>query len=141
MTASDPFPLHFAVLETPISALFPLSVAFLYPLGLNQPDPSQQTAPPEKPRECARGSTLPYVVTATHGSEPTSDQLDHLFRAAVRAADHGLLRPWRFLIIRGQARSRLGDLLVAAANRKTLRSAPLRLTSSRPSRSARRSLS
>ncbi len=67
-TASDPFPLHFGELETPISALFPLFVAFLYPLGLNQPDPSQQTAPPEKPRECARGSTVPYVVTATHGS-------------------------------------------------------------------------
>lgn len=50
--------------------------------------------------------------------EPTSDQLDHLFRAAVRAADHGLLRPWRFLIIRGQARSRLGDLLVAAAKQE-----------------------
>ena len=50
--------------------------------------------------------------------EPTSDQLDHLFRAAVRAADHGLLRPWRFLTIRGQARSRLGDLLVAAARQE-----------------------
>jgi nitroreductase len=50
--------------------------------------------------------------------EPTSDQLDQLFRAAVRAADHGLLRPWRFLTIRGQARSRLGDLLVAAARQE-----------------------
>ena len=45
MTASDPFPLHFEVLETPISALFPLSVAFLYPLGLNQPRPVSADCP------------------------------------------------------------------------------------------------
>ncbi len=46
---------------------------------------------------------------------PSPQQIDHLFKAAVRAADHGLLRPWRFLVIHGQARSLLGELFVAAA--------------------------
>ena len=48
---------------------------------------------------------------------PTDEQLENLFRAAFRAADHGLLRPWRFLVIRGEARDRLGDLFVEAAKK------------------------
>ena len=46
---------------------------------------------------------------------PDEEQLDSIFKAALRAADHGLLRPWRFLTIRGEARSRLGDLILQAA--------------------------
>ena len=67
---------------------------------------------------------------------PSHEQLDSMFRAALRAADHGLLRPWRFLLIRGEARNRLGDLFVEAAThenneisevqREKLRAKPLR---------------
>lgn len=46
---------------------------------------------------------------------PTKEQLQNLFQAAFSAADHGLLRPWRFLVIEGEARQRLGDLFVKAA--------------------------
>ena len=46
---------------------------------------------------------------------PTREQLDAICRAALRAADHALLRPWRFLVIREQARERLGELFVEAA--------------------------
>ena len=46
---------------------------------------------------------------------PAESALANLYKAAFRAADHGLLRPWRFLEIRGTARQRLGELLVAAA--------------------------
>jgi nitroreductase len=38
--------------------------------------------------------------------------------AAVRAPDHGRLRPWRFLTIRGDDRTRFGELLAAALARK-----------------------
>lgn len=47
---------------------------------------------------------------------PSDGQLENLFNAAFRAADHGLLRPWRFLIVRGEARQRLGELFVQAAS-------------------------
>lgn len=49
--------------------------------------------------------------------EPAPDDavLANICRAALRVADHGLLRPWRFLTIRGASRERLGDLFVAAA--------------------------
>lgn len=38
----------------------------------------------------------------------------HILSAAARAPDHGRLRPWRFLLIEGKARYRLGELFVEA---------------------------
>ena len=45
---------------------------------------------------------------------PTEDQVQALLQAAIRAPDHGLLRPWRFLVLRGGQRARLGELLCRA---------------------------
>ncbi len=45
---------------------------------------------------------------------PTSEQLDMLFRAAVRAPDHAQLRPWRFLVVEGQGLVELGELYATA---------------------------
>ncbi|KAF1053711.1 MAG: putative NAD(P)H nitroreductase YdjA [Stenotrophomonas maltophilia] len=45
---------------------------------------------------------------------PTAEQLDRLFRVALRAPDHGQLRPWRFLTVQGEARERLGELFAQA---------------------------
>ena len=39
---------------------------------------------------------------------PASTELDLIFDAALRAPDHGNLRPWRFVTIRGDARGQLG---------------------------------
>jgi len=41
---------------------------------------------------------------------PDAAQRELLFRAALRAPDHGQLRPWRFLTVEGAARERLGEL-------------------------------
>lgn len=67
---------------------------------------------------------------------PTPSQLDAIFRAGLRASDHGRLRPWRFIVIEGDARYKLGDLFVRAAQqanpqladeeRKKLQDNPLR---------------
>lgn len=46
---------------------------------------------------------------------PTAEQRDLMYRAALRAADHGNLQPWRFLEIEGEGLERLGDLYVKAA--------------------------
>lgn len=55
-------------------------------------------------------------VSVTRLSEPapTEEQRDVLFRAALRAPDHALLRPWRFLTIEGAAREQLGELFAQA---------------------------
>ncbi|OGT74819.1 MAG: nitroreductase [Gammaproteobacteria bacterium RIFCSPLOWO2_02_FULL_57_10] len=49
------------------------------------------------------------------GPVPDETTLQNIFRAALRAPDHGQLRPWRFLRIEGEALQRLGNLFVAAA--------------------------
>lgn len=46
---------------------------------------------------------------------PSSTQLENICNAAIRAADHALLKPWRFLCIRGASLNKLGDLFVSAA--------------------------
>ena len=55
-------------------------------------------------------------VSVTRLCEPAPDaaQLDLLFRATLRAPDHGQLHPWRFLTIQGEARNKLGELLADA---------------------------
>ncbi len=45
---------------------------------------------------------------------PDAAQREILFSAALRAPDHGQLRPYRFLTVEGDARQRMGDLLVEA---------------------------
>ena len=45
---------------------------------------------------------------------PTAQQREALFAAALRAPDHGQLRPYRFLTVEGQARQQLGEILAEA---------------------------
>lgn len=68
-------------------------------------------------------------VSVSRLTEPAPDQaaLDNMFRAAMRAPDHGLLRPWRFLILRGQALERLGELFVQATRQDEPDLAPAKL--------------
>jgi nitroreductase len=40
---------------------------------------------------------------------PSDDALAQILAAATRAPDHGLLRPWRFFVIRDDARNALGE--------------------------------
>ena len=42
---------------------------------------------------------------------PSSAQRDLIFRAALRAPDHGQLRPWRFLLVEGDDRISVGNIL------------------------------
>lgn len=42
---------------------------------------------------------------------PTAEQLDQLLSAAIRVPDHSKLTPWRMLLVRGDARMRLGERL------------------------------
>lgn len=55
---------------------------------------------------------------------PAPAELDALLRAAVRVPDHGKLTPWRFILIRGDARLRLGDLLAQTTLARQPEAAP-----------------
>lgn len=49
---------------------------------------------------------------------PSPDELEQLFKAALRAPDHAWLRPWRFLCVEGERREALGELLKAALQQR-----------------------
>lgn len=46
---------------------------------------------------------------------PAPEQLELMFRAALRAPDHGGIRPWRFLVVEGEGLDRLGELFLQSA--------------------------
>lgn len=50
---------------------------------------------------------------------PTDEHLDLILRAAMSAPDHGALHPWRFLLVEGEARARLGEIFAEAFRRRT----------------------
>jgi len=55
----------------------------------------------------------------TYGdSPPTQEHLATVLQAAVRAPDHGRLRPWRFMLIEGNQRRKFGEMLAASALRR-----------------------
>ena len=45
---------------------------------------------------------------------PDKVSLDYMFQAAVRAPDHAWLQPWRFLVVEGEDRDRLGRVFEEA---------------------------
>ena len=49
------------------------------------------------------------------GSEPSAEQVRRMLGMALRVPDHGKLAPWRFLLIKGDARHALGERLAARA--------------------------
>lgn len=58
----------------------------------------------------ARHSPWPLTEPA-----PSAQDLDLVFQAALRAPDHGQLQPWRFVVVRGDARVALGKVFAEAA--------------------------
>ena len=68
-------------------------------------------------------STRASAVRLTEPA-PSEELLATALRAAARAPDHGMLRPWRFLVVRGAARERLGEVLAGALARREPESAP-----------------
>jgi nitroreductase len=48
------------------------------------------------------------------GPGPDPDELDTILSVASRVPDHGKLAPWRFIILEGESRHRIGDTIAAA---------------------------
>lgn len=63
---------------------------------------------------------------------PSDKELEAIYKAGLRAPDHGMLRPWRFLVVKGEARERLGEVFVenlhpeSEEQKNKLLNAPLR---------------
>ena len=49
---------------------------------------------------------------------PDAQALEKIYQAAFRAPDHARLRPWRFLVIKDQARDKLGELFSEALKKR-----------------------
>ncbi len=49
---------------------------------------------------------------------PDDNQIAEIIKAGMAAPDHARLKPWRFIVIRGEARQKLGDLFVEATSRR-----------------------
>lgn len=62
---------------------------------------------------------------------PSREQIETIVRAGARAPDHGRLRPWRFVVLEGDARARLGDAMAAMTLAKYPNSTPEQLNGER----------
>lgn len=62
-----------------------------------------------------RTSVPPKLLT---NPGPDDAQIDGFLAAGMRAPDHGAMQPWRFHIVRGAARARLGELFVEALTKR-----------------------
>ncbi|HEY4975271.1 MAG TPA: nitroreductase [Steroidobacteraceae bacterium] len=54
--------------------------------------------------------SVPALLLGAPG--PSAQQIDAAIDTALRAPDHGGLKPWRFVLIQGAARARLSELFV-----------------------------
>src|SRR5438445_10956655 len=67
--------------------------------------------------------TLDILKSRTTAKEfsapaPPGVALKHALEAAVAAPDHGRMRPWRFILIEGDARKAFGAVLACALKRR-----------------------
>ncbi len=68
----------------------------------------------------SRDAALDTLLTRTSNNMliepvPSEQDLEVIFRAGTRAPDHGRLRPWRFVVIKGDARQEFVKVVQAAA--------------------------
>ncbi len=59
----------------------------------------------------SRNSVPPKLLSEP---APENEVLQEILNTAVRAPDHGAIQPWRFHIVRGEARARLAEIFVEA---------------------------
>lgn len=58
-----------------------------------------------------RSSTLPRFMSEPG---PSDADLAEMFEAATRVPDHGMVRPWRFVVLRGDDRKKMGEVFADA---------------------------
>ncbi|NYT77312.1 nitroreductase [Alcaligenaceae bacterium] len=63
-------------------------------------------------------------VKLVQAPAPSEDELSLIFEAAMRAPDHGRLRPWRFAVIRGDAVGQLAEMTLSRTKEAGIELAP-----------------
>lgn len=58
------------------------------------------------------------LADAMSGPGPSDEELRRIMVAGMRVPDHGRLTPWRFVVIRGEARDKLGEVIGQAFERE-----------------------
>ncbi|WP_375459761.1 nitroreductase [uncultured Enterovirga sp.] len=76
----------------------------------------------------SRRSVAPHNL---EGPGPGPAELEDLLTIAARVPDHGRLVPWRFLVIAGEARHRVGEVIAAAVSADEPNATPERLATER----------
>ena len=73
------------------------------------------------PLNCPSPTTIDLLLSRRSGSAkamaapgPSAFELALILKAAARVPDHGKLFPWRFIVFEGEARARMGEILIAA---------------------------
>lgn len=90
----------------------PRVAAVRYP---SHPDRSNSLASPVIDHLLARKS---HPIAELVEPAPKDDEIATMVAAAVRVPDHGRLAPWRFIVYRGEARHRIGEMLAELAQRR-----------------------
>lgn len=54
------------------------------------------------------------VAKMMDGPGPSDAELQKILESGMRVPDHGRLTPWRFIVIRGDAREKIGDVIAAS---------------------------
>lgn len=62
---------------------------------------------------------------------PTQEQVRTILEAGLRAPDHGRLKPWRFVVLEGAARNKLGDAMANVLRKKAPQSTQAQLDGER----------
>jgi nitroreductase len=78
-----------------------------------------QSVPKAHPHHVTRRDGLELLFArrsapALVNPPPSDAELETILRAATTVPDHGTLRPWRFVVVSGDARKRFGDALAAS---------------------------
>ncbi|TDR93737.1 nitroreductase family protein [Enterovirga rhinocerotis] len=77
----------------------------------------------------AKRRTVP--IPKLEGPGPDAEELQTLLTIAARVPDHGKLVPWRFLVIEGEARQRIGEVIAAAFQADEPSASPERIAQER----------
>jgi nitroreductase len=114
-SASNPSPIQVNANHLHLRRVWPIICLSL------SADATMSTASPQADADRAALHTLLSRQSHWPLTEPApnDDDLALIVDAALRAPDHGRLRPWRFVIVRGAARDALGQVLVDIARART----------------------